>query len=214
MTRARRISVPRRPEDGVDEAALVKGMRAGDEAAFDTFAEIYVPAVYRYAGSRLDGDRELTRDIAQTTVCKALEKLSSFRGEASLLTWLCACCRNEIAMHFRRRSSGPREVPLEEEDGPAPILCMPSREEPEREALRTEAARFVHLALDQLPKHYARSLEWKYVDHLSVREIAARLEVGAKAAESLLMRARTAFRDSHAQLVHETGAGSLAGARL
>jgi len=218
MTRTRPITVPpdpqERPEAAIDEVQLVAAMRAGDEAAFDTFAEIYVPAGYRYASSRLQGDRELTRDIAQTTICKALEKLSSFRGEASLMTWLCACCRNEIAMHFRRRGTGPREVPLEEEDGPAPILRMPSSDGPEREALRGEASRLVHLALDQLPKNYARSLEWKYVDRLPVKEIATRLEVGAKAAESLLTRARIAFREGHTRLVREMSAGSLPSIRL
>jgi DNA-directed RNA polymerase specialized sigma24 family protein len=37
----------------------------------------------------------------------------------------------------------------------------------------------------------------KYVEGLSVMEIAQRLGVGTKAAESLLTRARTAFRDAY-----------------
>jgi len=50
--------------------------------------------------------------------------------------------------------------------------------------------------LDYLPAHYGSALEWKYLDDLSVREIAARLGMGEKAAESLLTRARRAFRDA------------------
>ena len=46
-----------------------------------------------------------------------------------------------------------------------------------------------------MPKHYGDILEWKYVDGLSVADIAARLGVGPKAAESLLTRARNAFRE-------------------
>ena len=42
---------------------------------------------------------------------------------------------------------------------------------------------------------YGDALEWKYVQGLSVKEIAARLNLGAKAAESLMTRARQAFRD-------------------
>jgi DNA-directed RNA polymerase specialized sigma24 family protein len=38
-------------------------------------------------------------------------------------------------------------------------------------------------------------LEWKYIHELSVQEIAERLGVGYKAAESLLTRARAAFRE-------------------
>ena len=39
-------------------------------------------------------------------------------------------------------------------------------------------------------------LEWKYIDSLSVNEIASRLGTTTKAAESLLTRARNAFREA------------------
>jgi DNA-directed RNA polymerase specialized sigma24 family protein len=39
-------------------------------------------------------------------------------------------------------------------------------------------------------------LEWKYVDGLAVADIAVRLDIGVKAAESLLTRARGAFREA------------------
>jgi len=52
----------------------------------------------------------------------------------------------------------------------------------------------VQATLDRLPEHYAAILEWKYVDELSVNDIAGRLAVGPKAAESMLTRARVAFR--------------------
>jgi RNA polymerase sigma-70 factor, ECF subfamily len=55
----------------------------------------------------------------------------------------------------------------------------------------------VQAILDRLPARYGDALEWKYVEGLSVMEIAERLGVGAKAAESLLTRARTAFRDAY-----------------
>jgi DNA-directed RNA polymerase specialized sigma24 family protein len=43
-------------------------------------------------------------------------------------------------------------------------------------------------------------LEWKYLDRVPVEEIATRLGLGAKAAESLLTRARQAFRTSYESL--------------
>ena len=53
----------------------------------------------------------------------------------------------------------------------------------------------MQLTLDHLPGRYGDVLEWKYMQELSVDEIADRLGVGYKAAESLLTRARAAFRD-------------------
>ena len=50
--------------------------------------------------------------------------------------------------------------------------------------------------LDHLPQHYADALEWKYIDEIPVQEIGVRLGLGPKAAESLLTRARRAFREA------------------
>ena len=60
---------------------------------------------------------------------------------------------------------------------------------------RDDVVQAVHHTLDALPRHYGDALEWKYVLGLTVREIADRLGLGPKAAESLLSRARQAFRD-------------------
>jgi RNA polymerase sigma factor (sigma-70 family) len=75
--------------------------------------------------------------------------------------------------------------------------CVASTD-PESEAGRRELSRLVQLTLDQLPGQYGQVLEWKYIQELSVDEIANRLGVGYKAAESLLTRARQAFRDAFA----------------
>jgi RNA polymerase sigma-70 factor (ECF subfamily) len=65
---------------------------------------------------------------------------------------------------------------------------------PEVEAWRHDVGRVVQATLDRLPGRYAEVLEWKYVDELSVNDIADRLAVAPKAAESMLTRARVAFR--------------------
>lgn len=180
-------------------------MVSGDEAAFEEFADEYVPALYRFASRRLGGDRELTADIAQTTLCKAIAKLATFRGDSALMTWLCACCRNEIAGHFRKKMRPVRELDLQAvEETAAAELAAAAPELPEAAALRSETRRLVHEALDELPPHYGRVLEWKYLENLPVREIATRLDLGPKAAESLLTRAREAFRKAHSRLTAST----------
>ena len=195
-----------------EEKALVERMLAGDEAAMEAFADGYFPGLYRFALGRLGGDSELSREVVQTTVCKALTKMQTYRAEAPLFTWLCACCRNEINMHFRRAKGQSRFVALDEGDGEAarppgsrPGEAQPA-EHPEGTLARREEARLVHAALDLLPPHYAHALEWKYLDHLPVKVIAERLRLGTKAAESLLTRARQAFRQGFERLSRRGGA--------
>ena len=190
--------------DHDEDLDLVRRMLAGDGAALELFAERYPRALYRFALARLDGDRELARDTAQNAMTKALERLDGYRGDASLLTWLCACCRNEILMTFRARRSAPIRVAIEGEDGEPigdPALARPASQE--AAVLARERARLVHLVLDLLPARQARALEMKYVERLPVEAIAGRLGVSAKAAESLLSRARGAFRTMHDRLAAE-----------
>lgn len=197
-----------------EERLLVERMLAGEERAMEEFADGYFPGLYRFALARLRGDRELTRELVQTTVCKALSKLESYRGEAPLSTWLCACCRNEIGMHFRRRSRRPREIELADGVGEADGADHPAAgDQPEEALARKEEAHLVHAALELLPPHYAHALEWKYLERLPVAEIAARLALGAKAAESLLTRARKAFRDGYERL-HSGGRPEVPALRL
>lgn len=179
------------PSQHSEDRALVEGMLDGDRTAFETFGERYGRVLWRFAAGRLGSEREHAAEIAQTAMTKALSKLESYRGEASLLTWLCACCRNEVLMHFRRRARRPEHVELEEGVERAPDgTARPA----EAGLLARERALRVHLVLDSLPAEYARALEWKYVEGLSVRAIARRLERTEKSAESLLTRARVAFR--------------------
>jgi RNA polymerase sigma-70 factor (ECF subfamily) len=131
-------------------------------------------------------------------MCIVVRKMGSFRGEALLFTWLCQICRNETNSVFRQRNLEMREdVPVE--DHPAVQAALESAAaddgRPETAQRRDEIANFVRVTLEHLPSNYAQALEMKYVQGHSVREIATALAVGEKAAESILTRARAAFKE-------------------
>jgi RNA polymerase sigma-70 factor (ECF subfamily) len=187
------------PEDRLaHERRLVARMLAGEERAFDDFFEACFRPLYRFALCRVGGDANVAEDVAQRTLCAAVDKLASWRGEAQLLTWLCAICRRELANHFRRERRGGVSVELTEEL-PEVRAALESAfaepETPERSTLRRELAALVHVALDHLPSHYARLLEWKYLEDVPVKEMAVRIGSTPKATESMLTRARIVYRD-------------------
>jgi RNA polymerase sigma-70 factor, ECF subfamily len=182
------------------ELGLVRRMLAGDERAFDEFFHGSFPAVYRFALARTGHDAEAAEEVAQATLCRAVAKLATYRGEASLLTWLCTFCRHEISAYYERLGRAPLPMTAIDPDaeGRAALesLWVHAIDGPEDAFRRSEVAGFVHVILDALPQRYAEALEWKYVDGMSVKEIASRLGLTAKAAESLLTRARVAFREA------------------
>lgn len=196
-------------EGWADDRQLVARMLDGDEGAFEEVFDANFQPLFRFALARVDGDRDLARDLAQAAMCKGMERLGTFRGEAPLFSWLCAICRFELTAHFRRLGRRPMEVELPSEGQLARVSPESLRNElcdPERQLLRKEVGGLVHRAADHLPAHYRQVLEWKYVEGLAVAEIAARLEVSAKAAESLLTRSRQRFRDAFSSL---TATGSV-----
>jgi RNA polymerase sigma-70 factor, ECF subfamily len=179
-----------------DDAALVRRLIRGDERAFDAFFDAHFPRLFRFARRRL-GDADEAEDVVQATLARALRRIHTWRGEAALFTWLCTICRHEMADRARRAAGLPRLVAID--DTPTVRAAVESlaavADTPETRLARHELAALVHLTLDYLPGRYGDVLEWKYIHGLTMAEIATRLEATPKAVESLLSRARDAFRE-------------------
>ena len=187
------------PEPVHVDIALVRRVLRGDAAAFRALFDSFFPRLYRFALARLAGDHDAATEVVQRTFCKAIERLDSYRGEAALYTWFCQVCRNTIVDYQRAARRESRTVVLlEDQPNVRAILeaCAAPAAQPELASWQQDVRRLVQATVDTLPDRYSDVLEWKYVDGLSVDEIAAQLNIGVKAAESLLMRARAAFRDA------------------
>ena len=178
---------------------LVERMLAGDERAFTAFFDDYFPRLYRFALPRLGRDADATKDVVQATLIKAMRRLGDFRGEAALFTWVCQICRHQIADYVRaERRHSDKVVMIEDSDQVRAALESieaPVADDPLRGCDRAELKRLVHAVLDRLPGRYGDALEWKYIEGHSVEQIGERLGIGSTAAQSLLARARSAFRD-------------------
>ena len=186
----------------MDQAAdkrLAERVLDGDKRAFDAFFSSYYPRLFRFALTRLGNDENLADETAQVVLCRALDKLDTYRGEAPLFSWLCTFCRHEVSKQRKARQRAQGDTPMNEDD-PAvraalDSLLAASASDPDVEQYQAELGQLVRSAMDHLPSLYADVLEAKYVRELSVNEIAALLGRTPKATESVLTRARDAFRD-------------------
>jgi RNA polymerase sigma-70 factor (ECF subfamily) len=185
----------------MDDRALTARALQGDAQAFGELFDIYFPRLFRFALRRV-ADEALAEDIVQSTLIKAMRSLSSWRGEASLFTWLCTICRREVHDHWQRLGRHPEITSID--DAPEVRAALEALsaggDSPERALERAEISDAVQLVLDHLPGRYGDVLEWKYAQGLSVAEIAVRLGTSIKAAESTLTRARLAFREGYSSL--------------
>lgn len=184
----------------MDDSTLVRRILGGDEGAFDAFFDAYFARLYRFALARV-GDADAAEEVTQAALAIAVRKLYTWRGEAALFTWLCTLCRHEIAGHYRRLERRPDVRSIDDHPeirAALDALAASETDRPDAAFDRGEVARLVQLTLDHLPARYGDVLEWKYIHGLAVREIAARLDASPKSVESLLTRARQAFREAFA----------------
>jgi RNA polymerase sigma-70 factor (ECF subfamily) len=188
----------------LEDKRLVKQLLAGDERAFDRFFDENFARLYRFALTRLSDDPEAARDVAQTTLTRAVTKLATYRAESGLFTWLCAICRNVtsdwLAHQARYRERIVLTEDLPEVRAAVDSLQAPINTSPERHYRRVELVRLIQVALDRLPPRYGDVLEWKYIEGYSVKEISARLDIGTEATQSLLARARRAFSEVYSSM--------------
>jgi RNA polymerase sigma-70 factor (ECF subfamily) len=177
---------------------LVGKILDGDQRALRSFCDEYFPRLYRYARHRLNNEADV-EDVVQAVLSQAARRLETWRGEATLLTWLVRICRHEISRTLQQASQrADMMLPFLSNDllrSVVESIETDPDDDPEASARRGELITLIQFALDQLPEHYAAALELKYVEGFSTREIAYRLNTSDEALQSLLARARRAFRD-------------------
>ena len=167
---------------------LIERIHCGDDEAVAELYGRYAPLVWRFLAARLRGDVHRAQDVHSETFLAAMQALRGGKSPRSVAAWLTGIARNKVADCLRQQSRSQE-----------------SRQEFADQSAQGhfENAEAVADVLDSLPDDERLVLEWKYLDRLTVREIAARLGRTEKAVESLLFRARKAFRDEYKPCVKE-----------
>ena len=159
--------------------------RQGEGPAFQALMQRCNARLYRIARGIL-GDEAEAEDTLQDAYVRAFAALPSFRGEASLDTWLTAILVNEARGRLRRRRPHV-ELKLVEERPQA----QPS---PEAQVSHAEARRMLERAIDALPAGFRAVFVLREVEGCSVAETAQALAITAVTVRTRLHRARTLLR--------------------
>jgi RNA polymerase sigma-70 factor (ECF subfamily) len=181
------MTVTRDESDAIRrEARLRAAVLAGDPYAWEVLYRQSCGPLHAYVAVRWRGPEDQIEEILQECWMIALKKIRSFdvrRG--SFEAWLHGIARNQLRNRQRAASREARRREPAPADAPAPT--------PGPEGTQERIA----LAMTDLPARYQEVLRARYLQELSVREIASRWRCTPKAIESLLSRARTAFRMSY-----------------
>ncbi len=180
---------------------LARRIAHGDTDAWEQFFARFSDWAYRFAYHHLDRSRADAEDLCSDIMRIAARSLRTFDSRRGALeTWMLALARRRLARYCRRRR---REAPLvPEARGNSP------QDQPISAATDAALTRVVvNRALASLPARQAAALIAKYVTGQSVEELARLTDTTPKAVESLLSRARVAFREAFLALVSEREGG-------
>ena len=130
-------------------------------------------------------------DGVQEVFLKVQRRISTFRGEAALSTWLYQVALNTLRDHRRKVVRQTRALDMSVvTDQPSDPAFQGSGASPLEEASLAERRQLVRDALDRLPTKFREVLVLRELQGLAYRDIARILEVKQGTVESRIFRAR------------------------
>jgi RNA polymerase sigma-70 factor, ECF subfamily len=182
----------------VTDSEMAQRCAQGDREAQRLLYDRYSERVYRLL-CRMNANGDDALDLAQETFIRVFEKIHTFDGASSLMTWVYRVAVNE-SLQFRRR-----------EKRRTGLLVRLARSRPDRQATLSGNEQYDVLgALARLPEGERALLVLRYTEGLSYDEMAQVLGKPAGTIASGLNRARQMLR----QILHPDGAKKSSGTSI
>jgi RNA polymerase sigma-70 factor, ECF subfamily len=187
------------PDLEPDDNVLAARAAAGDDSAFETIVRRYQGRVFRLA-CRLTSEADAP-DVLQETFLQVYRRLSSFRGESHVGTWLYRIATNAALMHRRgakRRAAESLEsyLPRFDADGvhastPAELQVASCADELlDRQTLAARARDVI----GRLPDAYRDAFVLRDLEEMSTAHVAQVLGIEPAAVRQRVHRARLMMR--------------------
>lgn len=181
------------PEEIIDER-LIRAAQQGDLDAFNDLVTRHERAVFSVC-LRLLRDTAAAEDAAQDTFIRAWGAIDSFRG-GLVKPWLLRIATNRAYDILRSRNRRPTwSLDAELFESQPEWTTQGQNEAPDSFATRTELARFLEVALGQLPDDQRIAIVLSDVQGYGYEDIANMTGVAVGTVKSRISRGRSALRD-------------------
>ncbi len=175
-------------------AVLAQKATQGDRAAFDKLVDLFWPEIYRMVYVRIHSSMD-AEDLAQEVFLRAYASLERLRQPESFRPWLFSIALN-LVRDFHRRSKVLRLVnPLRGPDEDQPPEPADTQAESALDGvLRQEFWREINKFRNELPGKEREVFTLRFLDQLSIKEIAKVLDRAEGSVKSHLFRAVSKLR--------------------
>ncbi len=191
----------------MNERELVLAAKSGDFGAFNKLIAAHKDKIYGLA-IKLSGNEQDAEDIIQDTFLKAIDRIDQFRMESAFGTWLYSIALNEARAHLAKRKKTdlkpleeylPKGHTSEESDHSELFDWKDPHTILENEELR----QITNGAISRLPYVYKEAFVLRYIDGLSVKEVAELTGESDASTKSRILRARLALRDDISKIFED-----------
>lgn len=183
----------------MSDGDMVLQVCAGNHRAFEMMMRRYNRVLYRTARSVLKDDVE-AQDALQEAYLQAFRNLHTFRGDASLQTWLTRIVVNEAIARSRKLGRRAEVIDLGLADEPAPqeesAMGDNDTTGPESIALRGQFRALLEKHIDKLPDAFRTVFVLRAVEELSAEEVSNSLGIPEVTVRTRFFRARGMLRES------------------
>ncbi len=170
------------------DAAVIARVLDGDTEAFGVLVDRYQDTFAAYA-TQMTGSEQDAADIIQESLVRAYKSLRRCKDRSNFKGWLFRIVSNQCKTHLTKRRRRKTE-PL---TGAAAGMAAPEDAGARIEA--DEMRRKIEEALLRLPWDQREALILRYIEGLSLREMAAALSASQSALKMRLLRGRAALRE-------------------
>lgn len=176
------------------ELSLLERAQKGDAFAFEQLVTEYEARVYQMA-LRSTNRAEDAADITQEVFVRVWKRLSDFRGDSALSTWIYRVTMNLCVDYARRRVGQAPTTALHDENGePLPVADKNIAHQPSETLENAILRQELQHALEQVSAEHRDVVLLRDVSGLSYTEISQVLRIGEGTVKSRLARARATLR--------------------
>lgn len=182
------------------EAQLIERCKAGDSLAFDELISVHQDRVFNTA-FRLMGNYEEALDLTQEVFLNCFRKISNFKGDSALSTWLYRITVNTAKNRWKYQQSRglnrmtSMDAPMDADDEERVKQFPDTQPTPRKVATDREAMAYFEKQLEHLNDEHREVLVLRYMEELSYEEIADILGLSLGTVKSRIHRARNELRD-------------------
>jgi RNA polymerase sigma-70 factor (ECF subfamily) len=193
--------------DPQHEQVLARGLAEGDPDAWRRLYDLYAQPVWRVVARLMGPASADVADVVQEAFLAAARSAKSYDSQrGSLWLWLCGIAHRHVALHYRRAGQQSRVLEVSRRmqttsaNGESTARLGSGEPLPADVLASAELATLVRATLTELSDDHGSILAARYLEEVSVEQIADAENCSSTAIRSRLARARQAFREKFTRL--------------